>query len=305
MKISVSMCTYNGSEFLRNQLESIILQTHKVDEIVISDDNSSDSTMSIICDYEKRYPGLISLYSNSENVGYVRNFEKCISKCTGDVIFLCDQDDIWDSTKVEEIIKVFQEDNTVFYVFSDGDLIDENGKKLGQSLWKKARLTTFRLRSLTCESSYKLLLKRNFVTGATLAIRREAKQFTFPFCEDVTHDHWIVTLLALHNKKGAPMNRRLISYRVHEGQNIGFSSLSLSSVFSKRGTRGTASTYLRLLSAIRNRDDFSSLRGSARLEVDKRLRFFSGIEDARSSSTCLRVLFLLMNLRRQYHLEEF
>lgn len=98
--ISVVMCTYNGERFIREQLDSILRQTHPADEIIIQDDCSTDNTYNILCDYQKRYP-FIHIYRNKENKGVNSNFFSAISKATSDYIAISDQDDIWEDYKLE------------------------------------------------------------------------------------------------------------------------------------------------------------------------------------------------------------
>ena len=115
MKISVAFIVYNGSQYLRTQLDSILAQTHKVDEIIVCDDASSDNTKEILEEYKNEHPNLFSLHYNKKNLGPTKNIEKAIQACTGDIIFLADQDDYWETTKVEAIVKWFEKNlnNTI------------------------------------------------------------------------------------------------------------------------------------------------------------------------------------------------
>ena len=90
MKVSVAMCTYNGHQYIKEQLLSILEQTIPIDEIIICDDGSKDATIQIIIEYMNAYPGVIKLIKNSQNLGYTKNFEKAICLCSGDIIFLAD-----------------------------------------------------------------------------------------------------------------------------------------------------------------------------------------------------------------------
>ena len=101
MTTSVAICTYNGAKYLTEQLESILAQETPVDEIIICDDGSTDGTPLLLKEYHDQFPKLFRLFFNAENLGYVRNFEQALSLCTKDIIFLCDQDDVWFSDKIE------------------------------------------------------------------------------------------------------------------------------------------------------------------------------------------------------------
>ena len=105
MTISIAMTTYNGEEYVIPLLDSLRNQTVKPDEVIILDDCSTDSTYSIITNYISQY-GLIKwhLYKNKANLGWKKNFREAFKKCTSDVVFLCDQDDIWEYDKIEQMV---------------------------------------------------------------------------------------------------------------------------------------------------------------------------------------------------------
>src|SRR4051812_35139545 len=102
MKLSVALCTFNGDKFLVEQLESILSQDLPVDEIIVCDDRSSDETLYLIDTFIRKYPGVIKLHQNESTLTSIRNFEKAIGLCTGDIVFLSDQDDVWlpEKTKI-------------------------------------------------------------------------------------------------------------------------------------------------------------------------------------------------------------
>src|SRR6266542_888200 len=108
MKISVAIGTYNGEKFLNVQLESILQQTIPVHEIIVCDDHSGDDTINILREFEVSYPSLLKIFANEKNLGVVKNFEKAISLCTGNIIFLADQDDVWNNNKVESVLNFFR-----------------------------------------------------------------------------------------------------------------------------------------------------------------------------------------------------
>ena len=130
MKTSVALCTYYGEKYLAEQLDSVLSQENPVDEIVICDDGSTDNTHSILQDYQARFPELFRIFINEKNLGYVANFEKALSLCTGDLIFLCDQDDIWHQDKVKFILHYFKENPLIGVAAHNLDLIGTyDGKK--------------------------------------------------------------------------------------------------------------------------------------------------------------------------------
>lgn len=104
-KVSIVMCTYNGESFLREQLDSLVNQTYPIYELIVQDDKSTDSTLSILREYQIKYSEIkIDIYVNSEQLGYRRNFLTAYQKATGDLIASCDQDDIWDLSKIDILV---------------------------------------------------------------------------------------------------------------------------------------------------------------------------------------------------------
>lgn len=233
MRLSVAMCTYNGSKFLENQINSIINQSRPVDEIIICDDCSTDGTIAIINNYILQFPGLIYLYENKENIRSIKNFEKAISKCTGDYIFLADQDDIWHTHKVDSIISKFEENESLEGIFSNGKLIDDNNDTIPNTdMW-----TSFNFFEKNLEKPIDLfyLLKHhaNMVTGATLCIKKSIVDIILPFPDlnkkKFFHDEWIALILASRNSLDY-IDEYLISYRIHSGQQIGIKRKKLGDV---------------------------------------------------------------------------
>ena len=100
MKISVCLATFNGSKFINRQLNSILCQLCDSDEIIIVDDASTDNTISTI---KKNKSPLIKLYINTENIGPASTFNRALGLASGDLIFLSDQDDIWEVNKISYI----------------------------------------------------------------------------------------------------------------------------------------------------------------------------------------------------------
>lgn len=123
--VSVAMCTYNGANYIEEQLLSIFGQTKYVDEIVICDDQSTDDTVGLIRHLAERFPGRIRLFINEERLHVSANFEKAILLCKGDFIFLSDQDDVWHANKVETLCNwlFLHPDKDV--VFSNTRIVDK------------------------------------------------------------------------------------------------------------------------------------------------------------------------------------
>jgi len=223
MKVSVALCTYNAERFLNEQLKSILHQHLPVDEITICDDGSTDQTHHLINQYQEKYPSLIKFKINEHNLGPRKNFEQAISLATGDVIFLCDQDDIWPANKVEEVVACFREHPDALGVFTNGQLMNEQGEAMDLDLWTSFLFTPKMQEQLTRDTLFRMIIQNwTIVTGAALAIRKEAKEFILPFrhMDDLWHDEWIGYRLSVENAL-IPLNRNLFSYRIHANQQIG------------------------------------------------------------------------------------
>ena len=222
MKISVAFIVYNGANYMRTQLDSIIAQTHKVDEIIVCDDGSTDGTKEILEEYKKSYPDLFFFHYNKENIGHTKNIEKAIQACAGDIIILADQDDYWETNKVETIVKWFEQNLTMNGVFTNGSLMNSNGdldNKYG--LWD---VMSFPYNKVNNSQDLKLYINtvENTITGATLAIKNNLpflKQ-PFPVIKHLIHDRWLAINLAENNSLGI-LEEKLIRYRIHSEQAIG------------------------------------------------------------------------------------
>ena len=222
MKISVAFIVYNGARYMRTQLDSILAQTHKVDEIIVCDDASSDNTKEILEEYKKSYPNLFFLHYNNKNLGPTKNIERAIQACTGDIILLSDQDDYWEPNKAETIIKWFEANPTMNGVFTNGTLMNSN--EILDNKYCLCDVMSFPYKAIKNGEDLKLYINtvENTVTGATLAIRNNLPflRQPFPLIQHLVHDRWLAMNLAENNSLGI-LNEKLIRYRIHSEQTIG------------------------------------------------------------------------------------
>lgn len=222
MRISVAMCTYNGADFLPAQLESILAQSRKPDQIVVCDDGSTDETRTVLQKYEKESPDAILLHFNKKNLGSVKNFEQAIRLCNGDVIALSDQDDVWREDKLQLIEKALNESATTGLVFSDADLVDENLKPLNRRMWNEIGFDAHKKKLLRNGRALEVLIPGWTVTGATMAFRSRFANICLPVPDGIAmiHDGWIALSIAAIADVVA-IDEPLIQYRQHERQQIG------------------------------------------------------------------------------------
>ena len=226
MKISVAFIVYNGARYMREQLDSIVVQTHKVQEIIVCDDASSDNTKEILEEYKNKHPNLFFIHYNTQNLGPTKNIEKAIQACTGDITLLVDQDDYWEAHKVATIIKWFEQNPTMNGLFTNGSLMnskDELDNKY--ALWDVMSFPYNKIKNNNgLNDNLKLYINtvENTVTGATLAIRNNLPflKKPFPKIKHLVHDRWLAMNLAENNSLGI-LNEKLICYRIHSEQAIG------------------------------------------------------------------------------------
>ena len=125
MRISIAMTTYNGADYLLEQLESLRTQSLMADEVIIVDDCSTDNTVELLNMYIQKYHlDNWVLIKNSSNIGWRKNFRKALQETTGDVVFLCDQDDIWNKDKISLMVKEFHKSPSIELLASNYEILD-------------------------------------------------------------------------------------------------------------------------------------------------------------------------------------
>ena len=197
--VSIAMTTYNGEKYLKEQLDSIYAQTYKHIEVVVTDDGSTDNTVSILEGYANTYG--LRYYINKKRLGYVKNFEKAISLCQGAYIALSDQDDIWYEERLEMYMKHIQDADLVF---SEDELIDENGNSLGFLLENVQKVEV---------SDYRMFFYNCHIYGHSMLFRKELVNKIVPI-PDIGYDAWIAIVAAKYGKVKF-LDRVLTKYRQH------------------------------------------------------------------------------------------
>lgn len=197
------MAVYNGAQYIREQVASILPQLGGDDEIVAVDDDSQDASVEIIAGFHDERIRIIRL---TENRGAVRAFERASREASGKVIFLSDQDDIWHSDKIATMMKIFASDPQVTLVLSNGELIDSNGQSMSRHLYGNGRFLSGVLPNLM----------RNRYQGSTMAFRREVLEAALPFPDGIPmHDSWIGLVNAVIGRT-VYLPERLVFYRRHQ-----------------------------------------------------------------------------------------
>lgn len=184
MKVSVVMCTYNGSLFVREQLQSILQQTYPIKEIVIYDDASTDDTVKIINEIAESN-ALIKVFINEKNIGFTKNFEKALRAAEGDAIAISDQDDIWVESKIEKLVAAWKNECPVIYCASTVFSKAIPYKPMPHRHFKRFEGTDAR----------KIFLY-NSVSGHAMLLKKSFLPLVFPFEENVMYDWWIAVVAA-------------------------------------------------------------------------------------------------------------
>lgn len=202
MKISIAMATYNGAEYLQEQLQSFMDQTRQPDELIIADDCSTDETEVIIRNFAKTAPFTVEFHRNQENLGYSGNFNAALMKTTGDLVFLSDQDDVWFPEKIERMVGVAERNPHALVVMNDAALTD--GELNGVGLTKVGQIRSAGL------------CMKAFVMGCCCGVRRELLNLCMPIPEGIkAHDNWLVHFAEAMNGK-VVCDEVLQYYRRHE-----------------------------------------------------------------------------------------
>jgi glycosyltransferase involved in cell wall biosynthesis len=221
VRISIALCTYNGSAHLPQQLDSIAGQLLAPDELHIFDDASTDDCAGIARRFSTTARFAVSVHVNERNLGPTKNFEQAIAACDGDAIALCDQDDVWRPEKLARIAAEFERSPNLGFAFTDADVCDERAEPLGYTLWKSVGFTPMMRARLRRGRPFEVILRQNVVTGATMAFSSRFKPLVLPIDPRWVHDGWIALLIAA---TGAPVrisDEPMIRYRQHATQAIG------------------------------------------------------------------------------------
>ena len=221
--ISVAMAVYNGETYLPEQLDSILSQLEPGDEIVVSYDKSKDGTWALLQDYATRYPQIKVL--ENPRPGINGNFNNAIAGCTGDYVFICDQDDRWAENKRAAVVETFEKTGADM-VIHNGVHIDGEGKTISEPFFTLFRIGNGKLKNI---------LKPRY-SGCCTAFTKEmaAKIMPMPMVLDA-YDHWIGTIGEFMGTI-AYDDRILLYHRLHGGNVTPVSTRSLSVILKARGT---------------------------------------------------------------------
>ena len=207
MKISVAMAYYNGKTYINEQLESILCQLGPEDEVSISVDGAEDGSYELVDQWAMRDDRIVLI--RGPHQGVVRNFEHAIEQCSGDVIFLSDQDDIWEAHKVKKVMWAFERSGALV-VLHNAVLVDAGGHANGEpELFALRKSNTGVLKNFV----------QNSYVGCCMAFKKELIPVILPIPDHMyMHDYWIGTA-GEYMGKVVLLKEPLIRYRRH-GDNV-------------------------------------------------------------------------------------
>jgi glycosyltransferase involved in cell wall biosynthesis len=217
--ISVALCTFNGAKYIGAQLESIRDQIRPPDELIVCDDGSSDETVSIVRAFRAPFP--IRVVENATTLRSTKNFEKAIGLCTGDLIALADQDDVWEPNKLSRLEGVLGDSPEAGYAFSDAAIVGAGLESRGYTMWQANRFSGKLFREFSGPAQLRTLLRQDCVTGACMVFRASLRERVLPINELWVHDGWIAVVATASGFRGIAVPEPLIRYRQHAAQQIG------------------------------------------------------------------------------------
>lgn len=221
-KIDILLATYNGEKYIQEQLDSILNQTYTNFNLYISDDCSSDSTVDILKEYEKK-DSRIKVFVQEKNLGYVLNFEFLLKQVTSDYYMLSDQDDVWLPEKVEKSYNKLVKEN-LDLVFTDLEIVDKNLNKIHDSMFKFLKID----KRIKKYNDYRLLYLDNCATGCTIISRSKFLDLILPVpstTKYLIHDYWIALVVSMYGRISY-IDEPLIKYRQHGNNQVGTDKLS-------------------------------------------------------------------------------
>jgi len=232
------MGTFNGERHLRAQLDSMVRQNRVPDELIVSDDGSTDDTIAILETFRSIAPFEVRILPHEGRLGVTRNFERAISACTGDFILLSDQDDLWLIDRVERSVAALQAAPMAGYAFSNAQIISEDGSIQRDTLWSRVGLSADRQNRYQTGAQIPVLLNGpNFIYGMAITIRRAFIGDVLPILArspSCTHDTWTALTMSGSGHAGVLIDACLVQYRQHAAQVVGAGA-----------ARGTASAAIR------------------------------------------------------------
>lgn len=273
--ISVAIALYNGAKFIEKQLDSIRAQSVPVDEVVLCDDCSKDDTVQLVDAYIKhhRLSGW-KLVVRETNLGYCKNFLDAVSRTSGDMVFLCDQDDIWYPDKVKEMALFMEGHPECLALSSRYEVIDQNDTVIPNP-------GIIHLKEINDGSVEEIIVEQqigcSFIRGFSSCFRKELKPYlSFVKLDDLLGHDWLIQMRASLLGKNYCLNKILTGYRFHT------SNVSLSAIERKelvgdqlKRVRGLEQSVAAHQQILEQKNDYPNLTAENITSIEKQIRFES------------------------------
>ncbi len=219
-KLSLALCTFNGEQYLPELLDSLCNQKLLPFELIVSDDGSTDRTISILQDFQSISPFIVSLLINKNRQGVIRNFEVALGACSGEYIALCDQDDVWRSDKLEKLMNLIEKmeaepGHGPYFVHTGLDLVDSRLNNMGVSFLEHQGL------KVPVSEQYKTLIAQNYIPGCSTLFSSDLLDLALPIPEEaVMHDWWLALIASIAGEIRYNPSRTVL-YRQHDKNHLG------------------------------------------------------------------------------------
>jgi glycosyltransferase involved in cell wall biosynthesis len=224
--IAILLATYNGENFLREQLDSLFFQTCTDFILYVRDDGSSDSTIKILLEYKIKFSNIVIFQDGKTNIGAARSFLWLLEKVEADYYMFCDQDDVWFSSKIQLSLDVIKSEecrsrDAGVLVHSDLIVTNKNLEIISNSLWENDKINPVKI-------TRKYLKVVNYITGCTMFFNRKARDLAIVESNTniLMHDFWIAICVDSSNGIIISLPCPTIYYRQHGNNAVGASSKS-------------------------------------------------------------------------------
>lgn len=219
--VRIVLATYNGETYLREQLDSLLGQTHRDFVVEVCDDGSADGTSRIVREYQRR-DERIRLHENGQNTGYVKNFLEGIKRSKEPYIMLCDQDDIWNPDKIEVTLRAMKREESArpgqpVLVYTDAVNFDSGTGKTAGNFHKNSHLDTKKV-----DTAH--LFMENKIIGCTAMLNGAVLPYLQDLPEEIRVHDWWLALICSHFGGIAYVEEPTLLYRQHSGNMIGGTS---------------------------------------------------------------------------------
>jgi glycosyltransferase involved in cell wall biosynthesis len=301
MTVSIALCTFNGSAHLQAQLDSLAAQSRLPDELVLSDDASTDDTLDIARAFRDRAPFPVHLHRQPQSLGPTRHFQHALSLCSGDILLPCDQDDRWHPTKLQTQLAPFS-DPAVTFSIVNSNICNPDLSPRGTTVFDDQRFTATYQSQVRAGEGYRAYLRHLVAAGHAMAFRRDVLRVAGRFPDTCVYDQWLALVASMMGQTWLT-SEPLVDYRYHARQVTGGQQKTLADWSAAQGK-------LKLDHLQRNFDTHALLRDRLQSEsipaerlnlLDDKLRFLGHRLQLRKGRLTRTAIATRLLLTGQYH----